>query len=74
MWLMPVHGEEHHRRLLDFSRLSAGTYPAMEEDGLDPMLPPIAGGSDRSRGGNSPHSTHSDFNSSWIHSATHSHT
>jgi palmitoyltransferase len=35
-WLIPAHSNNHLRRLLDSSRLSGGTYPDMQADGLDP--------------------------------------
>ena len=36
-WLLPVHSSDQLRRLLDSSRVSGGTYPDMELDGLDPL-------------------------------------
>ena len=35
-WWIPAHSSDQLRRLLDSSRLSGGTYPDMELDGLDP--------------------------------------
>jgi len=51
-WLIPAHGADHLRRLLDSSRASGGTYPDMELDGLDPSDgPSIAGDSPRGLNG-----------------------
>ena len=36
-WLLPVHSSDQLRRMLDSSRVSGGTYPDMELDGLDPL-------------------------------------
>ena len=47
-WFVPAHGADHLRRLLDSSRVSGGSYPDMELDGLDPSDgPSIAGDSPR---------------------------
>ena len=43
-WLIPAHSSDQLRRLLDISRLSGGTYPEMELDGLDPSAPPTRAG------------------------------
>lgn len=44
MWFVPVHSPDQLRRLLDISRLSMGTYPDMEADGLDPLQGPTRAG------------------------------
>lgn len=44
VWFVPVHTADHLRRMLDISRLSGGTYPEMEGDGLDPLSGPTEAG------------------------------
>jgi palmitoyltransferase len=43
-WLIPAHSADQLRRLLDISRVSGGTYPDMESDGLDRDAGPSVGG------------------------------
>ena len=43
-WLIPAHSADQLRRLLDISRVSGGTYPDMESDGLDRDAGPTVGG------------------------------
>ena len=44
LWFLPYHSTEQLRRLLDISRLSGGTYPEMQSDGLDPAGEPTRAG------------------------------